>query len=102
MARVTDVVCGMTVDTDTAPARSSYEGRSYYFCSTVCKKEFDEDPSRYVSRSATAPRGDALPADAPVTQAGGLTAPKFGSAGSGGAEYENRPLSDRDRESDAR
>jgi len=41
-----------------------------------------------------APSGDAVEPNPPRTTKGGITAPKFGSAGSGGAEYE--PGSERD------
>jgi len=43
----TDVVCGMKVDPANAPAKSQYNGQTYYFCSTECKKQFDADPQRY-------------------------------------------------------
>jgi Cu+-exporting ATPase len=45
----TDPVCGMQVDEALAPARSSHEGQSYFFCSKSCKTKFDADPSRYAS-----------------------------------------------------
>jgi YHS domain-containing protein len=41
----------MDVDERTAAATSEYEGDTYYFCSQVCKKKFDADPERYVSRT---------------------------------------------------
>jgi YHS domain-containing protein len=43
-----DPVCGMMVDEDTAPAKSEYKGKTYYFCSLDCKEEFDADPESYV------------------------------------------------------
>jgi len=45
----TDPVCGMTVDPSTAAASTEYEGRTYYFCSHHCHKEFAEEPARYVA-----------------------------------------------------
>lgn len=48
MAMVTDPVCGMTVDTDTAQHTSEYTGQTYYFCSRGCKLDFDDDPGRYL------------------------------------------------------
>lgn len=42
-----DPVCGMTVDTATAP-KSDFKGRTYYFCSIDDKKEFDKAPSTYI------------------------------------------------------
>jgi Cu+-exporting ATPase len=41
----------MEVDERTAAARSQYEGDTYYFCSEECKRRFDADPERYVSRT---------------------------------------------------
>ena len=43
-----DPVCLMTVDKDEAKGTSEYEGKTYYFCSTGCKVEFDDDPGRFV------------------------------------------------------
>ncbi|MBZ0315234.1 MAG: YHS domain-containing protein [Anaerolineae bacterium] len=31
-----------------ATAQSEYQGQTYYFCSTGCKKAFDKDPAKYV------------------------------------------------------
>jgi len=41
-----DPVCGMDVDPKTAAGKSVYEGKTYYFCSPGCKKDFDKDPRR--------------------------------------------------------
>jgi Cu+-exporting ATPase len=43
-----DPVCGMMVDEGKAAASADYQGRTYYFCSPVCKTKFVEDPARYV------------------------------------------------------
>jgi YHS domain-containing protein len=42
-----DPVCGMRVDKKNAAGKSKREGQKYYFCSTQCNKEFDNDPDRY-------------------------------------------------------
>lgn len=47
MARVKDPVCGMTIEDAGAAATSEHEGKTYYFCSTDCKEEFDADPERF-------------------------------------------------------
>lgn len=50
---VRDVVCGMQVDEQQAAARgltSQYQGQTYAFCSEQCKRQFDQDPQRYVSQ----------------------------------------------------
>ena len=46
-ATVKDVVCGMDVDPKTAPAKSEFMGKTYYFCSPGCKKTFDANPAKY-------------------------------------------------------
>ncbi|HSU14081.1 heavy metal translocating P-type ATPase [Longimicrobium sp.] len=42
-----DPVCGMTVDPETAAGHSDFGGRTYWFCSTGCKRAFDADPAKY-------------------------------------------------------
>lgn len=103
MAQTKDPVCGMMIDSDAAAGSSSHRGKTYYFCSTGCLRKFEADPAQYVGRSADeAPAG--RPAEElerhepPYTKSGGMVAPKFGSAGSGGAEYERLPESHDDRE----
>jgi YHS domain-containing protein len=77
MARVKDVVCGMMVDPDNAAARVTHNSRDFHFCSEKCSRAFRDDPEVYSSREREEPY---------TTQ--GITAPKFGSAGSGGLEHE--------------
>ena len=43
-----DPVCGMEVDENSAKDRSSFEGKTYFFCSTDCREEFDEAPEEYI------------------------------------------------------
>ncbi len=43
-----DPVCGMDVDPKNAAGKSEYEGKTYYFCSLGCKKEFDQQPQKYL------------------------------------------------------
>jgi len=46
-----DLICGMDVDRDAAKAAgrtSVYQGKTYYFCSDDCKKQFDAEPAKYV------------------------------------------------------
>jgi len=42
-----DPVCGMEVDEATAIGKSTYEGKTYYFCSTGCKARFDSTPKKF-------------------------------------------------------
>lgn len=48
---VKDPVCGMTIDADQTQWKSEYQGRTYYFCSQSCKRQFDEDPQRYAGQA---------------------------------------------------
>ncbi len=48
MAQVKDVVCGMMVDPETAPAKTEYKGQTYYFCAPGCKAAFEKEPEKYV------------------------------------------------------
>jgi YHS domain-containing protein len=48
-----DPVCGMEIDPKTAAGKSEYEGKTYYFCSSGCKKLFDKNPAKYVIESDT-------------------------------------------------
>jgi YHS domain-containing protein len=53
-AMAKDPVCGMTVDENRAPARSTYQGQTFYFCSQECKDKFDHNPETYADRARTA------------------------------------------------
>lgn len=44
--KVTDPVCGVTVDKDAA-FRSTYMGEDYWFHSAECMRKFNENPQRY-------------------------------------------------------
>jgi Cu+-exporting ATPase len=46
--RVTDPVCGMTVDPAAAKHRAQFAGHSYFFCGVDCRERFDAEPARYV------------------------------------------------------
>ncbi|MGB6866960.1 MAG: YHS domain-containing protein, partial [Candidatus Aminicenantaceae bacterium] len=43
-----DLVCGMEVNKEEAAASSLYRGERHYFCSSVCKEKFDENPEKYL------------------------------------------------------
>ena len=47
-----DPVCGMEVAPATAAGASEYEGTTYYFCSTGCKRQFDKDPQVFVTQAS--------------------------------------------------
>ncbi len=44
-----DLVCDMDVDEKTAKWKTTYQGKTYYFCAPGCKKEFEANPQKYVS-----------------------------------------------------
>jgi YHS domain-containing protein len=91
MQSVIDPVCGMTIDPQTAAAHTRYEGRDYYFCSTECEREFSLNPAKYRHGDMAGMTPGRRADDPPYTRTGEIVAPKFGSAGSGGAEYEPLP-----------
>jgi Cu+-exporting ATPase len=41
----------MTVDVATARYRTTYEGRTYYFCSAGCLERFTADPAPFLAAS---------------------------------------------------
>ena len=43
-----DVVCGMRVDPERAPAKSEHAGKTYYFCCASCAAKFRVDPEKYL------------------------------------------------------
>jgi Cu+-exporting ATPase len=49
MSTAIDPVCGMTVDPATAPAKTTYQGTTYYFCNPSCLKKFEADPQKYLA-----------------------------------------------------
>jgi 3-oxoadipate enol-lactonase len=46
-----DPVCGMDVDPKNAAGKSDYQGKTYFFCSLGCKKEFDQFPDKYLKKT---------------------------------------------------
>jgi Cu+-exporting ATPase len=82
MSLVKDPVCGMQVDSSRAAASETHKNATYYFCSSSCAATFRTDPDRYAAAERHEP---------PYTATEHMTAPKFGSAGSGGLENEPGP-----------
>jgi adenylate cyclase len=46
-----DPVCRMAVARDRADSMRKRRGIAYYFCSTECRRRFDDDPRRYIALS---------------------------------------------------
>jgi len=47
-----DPICGMNVDEKTAKYKSEHMGKTYYFCSQMCKTTFDKNPVKYAAGSS--------------------------------------------------
>lgn len=45
-----DPVCGMQISFESAPEELEYEGKTYYFCASICRKTFESDPDKYVRK----------------------------------------------------
>ena len=52
-SKVTDPVCGMTVDPATAAASVEHADHTYYFCGKGCAKSFSTDPGKYATASVS-------------------------------------------------
>ena len=50
--QVKDPVCGMMIEDTDAEARSTYQDKTYYFCSEECKQTFDANPASYAEAEA--------------------------------------------------
>lgn len=50
---VTDPVCGMEVDPQTAEHRLTHGGHTHYFCSASCNAKLEADPARYLAGEAS-------------------------------------------------
>ena len=42
-----DVVCNMEVDEKNAKWKSEHKAKTYFFCSAICKREFDRNPEKF-------------------------------------------------------
>lgn len=45
--KIRDVVCGMEKTKDKFKLTSQYKGKTYYFCSKVCREMFEGAPQNY-------------------------------------------------------
>ncbi len=52
-----DPVCGMQVETSSAPARAVNDGTAYFFCSDGCHDRFGRQPERFAGPKSGAPEG---------------------------------------------
>jgi len=49
-AQAIDPVCGMTVPATSASFPLAHDGVTYYFCSTNCRRGFEQDPAAYAPK----------------------------------------------------
>ena len=54
---VTDPVCGMSIEQREAPAKSEFQGTTYFFCSPECKRAFQHQPRKYAKAERVEPAG---------------------------------------------
>jgi len=52
--KVTDPVCGMSVESSQAAATEKFREQSFYFCSTQCRDKFKANPAQYAGKAASA------------------------------------------------
>jgi len=55
--KVKDPVCGMTIEDKDAAATSTYEGKTYSFCSLACKEKFEGGPVAYAGGNTSVTAG---------------------------------------------
>ena len=44
-----DPVCGRMVTLQQSVGKRPYEGQTYYFCQTICRELFEQNPRHYTS-----------------------------------------------------
>ncbi len=54
--KVTDPVCKMEIEDKDAVGTSAYKEITYYFCSEICKQDFDKAPESFLKASTEEPR----------------------------------------------
>lgn len=47
---VKDPVCGMDVDEKAAKNKTTYKGKTHYFCAPGCLKAFEANPQKYLEK----------------------------------------------------
>lgn len=48
MTLVRDVVCGMDIQAETAADSAVYKDNTFYFCSSDCKRQFEQEPEHHL------------------------------------------------------
>lgn len=52
-----DLVCDMKVDEKTAKWKTTFRGKTYYFCAQECQKEFELNPLYYIGGKKSSKEG---------------------------------------------
>lgn len=86
-----DPVCGMIIEDEEVAAESVHGSHHYYFCSLTCRNRFENNPAQFLGSSRDVDDVELEKHESPYTVTDAVAAPKFGSAGSGGAEFERLP-----------
>lgn len=45
-----DPVCGMDIKDFSKAESHNYKGKIYYFCTTLCRIQFEQDPEKYLNK----------------------------------------------------
>ncbi|MBU2493290.1 MAG: YHS domain-containing protein [Bacteroidetes bacterium] len=45
-----DIVCGMEIKNTLKAPSTEYKGKTYFFCSDLCKVQFKQDPEKYLNK----------------------------------------------------
>jgi len=45
-----DPVCGMDVNEKNAKHKTTYKGKTYYFCAPGCLRAFEANPQKYLKK----------------------------------------------------
>lgn len=48
-----DPVCGMKLPASHGRDFVEYQGKTYHFCSTVCREQFEREPEKYLAAEST-------------------------------------------------
>ena len=46
-----DPVCGMEIKDTSKAEKIDYERKTYYFCTTLCKIQFEQDPEKHIKKN---------------------------------------------------
>lgn len=55
--KVTDPVCGMSIDSEKAKASETFQGSTYYFCCAHCQSAFKADAAKFAAKAGQAGTG---------------------------------------------